>query len=494
MDELSTNLFYILPEIIIVLTAVVIIFIDLMFKDKRYLPQVSALGILGAIFLACYLWVSGNTGYSFGGMLITDKFSIFLKLLVLISTLIVILGTMDYVGRLKRFQGEYYTLILFAAFGMMLLTSAVELITIFVVLEIQTFSFIALTALEKKNRSFEAAIKYLLLSAIATCVMLYGMAMFFGFTGTTFLIDMSTVLSGNILDPSNGSNLVIITASIFILSGFIFKIAGFPFHSWVPDVYEGAPTPVTGYLSVASKAVGVGILMRVFYVTFENSLGLNWIEWPTILSGLSVLSMFFGNLVAIKQTKLKRMLAYSSIAHAGYIFLALTYLSDNEMNLFSGTSVLFYLTGYAFTNLLAFMVITIVSNSDQNENINSLDGLYKRSPFLAGCMALSLISLTGLPPTGLFFGKIYIFYGAVESGYWWLALLGVLNSFISAYYYLRPIRFIYSDGKAASNILEKRTHVYSKIALMISVLGILILGLLPFWLFGFAESAVISLI
>ncbi|MFL2640790.1 MAG: NADH-quinone oxidoreductase subunit N [Dehalococcoidia bacterium] len=487
---MDINFTYILPEIILTFTAVIAIFLDLLIYQKRILALVCASGTAFALLFTLILVVNQTTGYSFNGIYVIDNFALFIKTVVLASTLIVLLASGNYVNRLKTFQGEYYSLTLFAALGMILLPSLTEFITIVIVLEIQTFSFIALTALSKETRSLEASLKFLLLSAVATCILLYGMSFIFGLTGSTFFSEIGSSLSN---DFEGETKFLGVVGALLILGGLAFKIASFPFHTWVPDVYQTAPITTVAYLSVASKAVGFALIIRFFYVVFGEQL--NIINWTTIIICLSLASMVYGNFVAMSQQNLKRMLGYSSIAHAGYLMISLALIGIPGAIEASGSSILFYLTAYAATNLAAFIAIALLAQFSDSEKISDLEGLGARLPLIAVGLTVSLVSLIGLPPTGLFFGKIYIFFAALENGYWWLALAGVLNSFVSAYYYLRPVRLMFkaSENDSAEYESTSKSNVLGNASLVFSASLVILLGVLPFWVYNLAEKAIISL-
>lgn len=495
---LNIDFLHLAPELILGLVAITVVLIDLVLRDKRILAWVSGLGALASAAAVIFLWTSGVSGTSFSDIVVIDAFGLFFKLLVLAATFLIVLASPDYVRRLERFQGEYYGLILLAAVGMMLIASLTELISIFLALEIQTFALVALTTLLKDSRSVESGLKFLLVSAVATAIMLYGMALLFGLTGTTFLTGIAATVQGTVIASAVGDNLALVLAAVLLLAGFGFKISSVPFQMWVPDVYEGSPTPVAAYLSVASKAAGFAVLLRVFYVVFGQT-GLEWLNWQVLIGVLAVVSMTFGNIVAIAQTNLKRLLGYSTIAHAGYILVgvaALEYKGEESFEL-ATSGVLFYLGAYTLSNVAAFIAIVALTNRSGSENVKDLSGMAARAPFVAFILALALVSLMGLPPTGLFIGKVYLFYGAVQSGLWWVALAGVLNSFISAYYYLRPIRAMYVGEQETldeGTTTQASPSLALRASLSISMVGILILGIVPVWLIDRATEAARTLL
>ena len=447
-SSLGIDFGHLAPEIILTLTAIAVVLLDLVARDKRILAWLSIAGVVVAGAAAVWLWTSDASGSSYSGVVITDLFGTFFKLVVLGGTLLALLFSPAYVDRrLSRFHGEYYGLLLLATVGMMLLVSMGELISIVLALEIQTFALVALIALLKDARSTESALKFLLLSAVATAVMLYGMAILFGLTGTTFIADMPGVIAERVAEGGIANNLALILAGVLIIVGFGFKISSVPFQMWVPPVYEGAPTPIVGYLSVVSKAAGFAVLVRLFIIAFGES-GLEALDWPLLIGALAIASMTIGNIVAIVQTNIKRLLAYSTIAQAGYILIGVAAMGNGAPNVFelATSGVLFYLAAYTLSNLAAFGAVIALTPPNDDDSIENLTGGFARSPFAAIVLSVALISLVGLPPTGLFVGKIYLFYGAVQGDLWWLALAGALNSFVSAYYYLRPARRLWQSG------------------------------------------------
>ena len=337
-----------------------------------------------------------------------------------------------------------------ATSGMMLLASATELITIYVALELTALPTAALAAFLRDGRSAESGMKFLILSAVSSAVLLYGMVFIYGFAGTTSLTviaqQIDAMLSGGMLNPAAafGDSPALLFGITLFIAGFGFKISSFPFQFWAPDVYEGAPTPITAFLSVASKAAGFAVLLRILYIAFPmDALSENW---AAIFAVLSVASMTFGNLVAIRQNNIKRMLAYSTVAHAGYVMVGLAAFASGEADIGS-SGMLFYLGGYVATNLLAFGAVIAISNRIDTDEIEgpgqSYRGMARRAPLLAATLGFAMISLTGIPPTIGFMSKIYLFGAAVEADLAWLAVAGMVNSVISAYYYLRVVKVMF---------------------------------------------------
>jgi len=484
------NFELLIPELILAGTAIVVILLDLVIKSKWWLAAVSIAGIVVSAGFAIAMW-GGSSQSIFNNMLAVDNFAIFFKLLFLVIAALVILASTDYVSKLARFQGEYYALVLISALGMMLMAATTELISIYIALELTSISLYVLVGFLKDPKSTEAALKYLLLGAVASAVLLFGMALIFGFTGQTQLGDIAAAiqsmsLSGVLASPG------LIAGIVLIIAGFGFKIAAVPFHMWVPDVYEGAPTPITAYLSVASKAAGFAILLRVFFSAFGLPTWLS-LDWGMVFAIMAAVGMTVGNIIALSQTNIKRMLGYSSIAQAGYLMVGLAtvgfvspVLSDSSA--FAGQSgLLFFLASYALTNLGAFIAIIAISNKLDSDLIADYTGMVKRAPLLALALTLCLISLIGMPPAAGFMAKFYIFSGAVQQGLLWLVIIAVINSVISAYYYLRVVKVMWL-GKPAS-ATRVPSSIALRVALALSCLGVLIMGIIPGFMMKLAEMA-----
>ena len=479
------NLALIAPEISLLTTAVIVILLDLFVQRKNILAVVSLAGLALAFGFTIHLWGSSPQA-AFGNMMVVDKFALFFKLLFLISAALVILASTDYILRFDSFQGEYYALVLLATLGMMLISAATDLISIFVALELISISFFALVGFLKDAKSTEASLKYMLLGAIASAILLYGMAFVFGFTGNTQLGNISnTIFNMSLATAAAAPGLML--GLILIIVGLGFKIAAFPFQMWVPDVYEGAPTPITAFLSVASKAAGFAIILRIFYNAFSFPIWLSH-DWGMIFAILAAIGMTVGNVVAIPQTNIKRMLAYSSIAQAGYLIIGIAAMGFSKALTYTGQSgVLFFLAGYAVTNLGAFIAVIAISNKVGSDRISDYDGVLKRSPMLALALTLCLISLTGIPLTAGFMAKFYIFSGAVQNHLLWLVIIAVLNSVVSAYYYLRVVKVMwFNEPKFEGKV---STSFGLRLALGISCLGVIWLGVLPNYGMKLAEMA-----
>ncbi|MBM2832123.1 MAG: NADH-ubiquinone oxidoreductase chain [Dehalococcoidia bacterium] len=436
--------------------------------------------------LALSLW-SGEVATAFNGMLVLDGPALFFKFLFVVSAGLVILSSADYVRRFQRFQGEYYALILLSATGMMLMAATRELLSIYVSLELTSISLYVLAGFLKDEKSSEAGLKYLLLGAIASAVLLYGMALVFGITGTTSLAAIAERISALSLSGLAGTP-ALLMGVILIVAGLGFKIASVPFQMWVPDVYEGAPTPVTAYLSVASKAAGFAVLMRVFFTAFGPPLEIG-ASWGLLLAVLSLLTMTVGNVAAIAQTNIKRMLGYSSISHAGYLIVGVAAMGlGSAADVWSRSSVLFFLASYTFANLGAFTAIIAISNKTGSDEISDFSGMAKRAPVLTLGMSLCLLSLLGLPPTAGLIAKVYIFNAAVHQGLMWLVVAAVINSVISAFYYMRVVRIMWLGTPSSEEKVPSSGAL--RAALVISCLGVLLLGILPGVFIRLAEAAV----
>ena len=474
------------PELSLLVFALVVILLDLFISQKKVLAGVSIVGLIVSAGFALAMW-GAPTVDIFYGMLAVDRFGLFFKFLFLAAAGLVILASQDYVSKFERFQGEYYALVLISALGMMLLTAAADLISIYVALELSSISLYVLASFLKDQKSSEAGLKYLLLGAVASAVLLYGMALVFGLTGQTCLVCISDVIRGmpiaGLLDSP-----ALLLGIILMVAGFGFKIACVPFQMWVPDVYEGAPTPITAYLSVASKAAGFAVILRVFFVALGAP---DWLslDWGILLAILSAITMTVGNVVAIVQTNIKRMLGYSSIAQAGYLMVGLATVGMAVgADALGQSGLLFFLMSYTVTNLGAFIAVIAISNKIDSDQIDDYTGMGKRAPLLALALTLCLISLTGLPPTAGLIAKIYIFSGAVNHGLLWLVIIAVINSCVSAYYYFRVVKVMWMGAPASEERVPSSWAL--RTALALCCVFVLLLGVVPGSFVGIAEAAV----
>ena len=485
------NLQLFAPEITLAAFAVVVILLDLFVERKGLLAVVAILGLLASGGFALSMW--GATGTIFResnvAVIAADNYAIFFKVLILGIAVLVIMATTDYASKLARFRGEYYALIMTAAIGMMVMAAGADLIAIYIGLELASISLYALSGFLKEQRSSEASLKYLLLGATASAVLLYGMALVFGLTGHTDLAGIAAQIQGLSFDRL-ASNPTLLLGIVLIAAGFGFKIAAAPFHMWVPDVYEGAPTPITAYLSVASKAAGFAVILRVFYTAFGSPNALST-EWGGLFAALAAVSMTLGNVAAIPQTNIKRMLGYSSIAQAGYLMVGLaaaaTWPGASSGEVFGGSGILFFLAGYALTNLGAFIAIIAITNKLNSDVISDFAGMGKRAPVLAAALTLCLVSLIGMPPAVGFMGKFYVFASAVQRDLLWLVIVAVINSVISAYYYLRVVKVMWFNEPASQEKVASSGVL--RLALGVACLGVLLVGVMPSSIMKLAETA-----
>ncbi|MAV16055.1 MAG: NADH-quinone oxidoreductase subunit N [Candidatus Marinimicrobia bacterium] len=454
MSNLSSLKFF-WPELLLSATALIAIVADL-FYDRKNSYKVSYWALGGLLLTLFILRSFGGNSISelFMGTMALDPFSEFFKILIVLSTIIVILMSFNS-SELKDYRkGEYYTIMLIMAFGLVMMTSAIDVLMFYVAIEIVSImSFFLAGYLKKNPYSNEASLKYVIYGAFSSGIMLYGLSILFGLTGETNFFEIKKVVSS--LGPD--SNLALILSIVFITVGLGYKISAVPFHFWTPDVYEGSPTSITAYLSVAPKAAGFALILRFFNIVFgsgeamssENWLALNGLPWPFLFAVLSAATMTIGNLVAIQQESVKRMLAYSSIAHAGYMMMAIPVMSQSGIY-----GIMIYLFMYMFMNLGAFFVVMFVQDETGGENFQNFNGLGWKMPFLGIVMTLYMVALTGLPPTSGFVGKFYIFAAVIEAGnqYYWLAFVGVINSVVSLYYYIRVVRHMYFIGERSESV------------------------------------------
>ena len=496
----SFDLLIIAPEIAVLLAALLVMVVDLFLPDeqKPRLAWLGLVGVLAAAGLAYYIWDGSDAVLQ--DMLAADGYALFFHLAILAAAGLALLFSFDYVRRSGLPQGEYYALLLLSTAGMMLMAAAVNLMTIFIALEILSLALYALVGLDRgRRRSGEAALKYFLLGALASGFLLYGMALVYGQTGTTSLAGVREAVAqpGRLEGPAA---LLLVGLGLMIV-GFGFKVALVPFQMWTPDVYEGAPTSVTAFMSVGAKAAGFAALGRVALYAF----GTQQDAWWWVLAVLATLTMTLGNLAALRQTSVKRMLAYSSIAHAGYVLVGLT--AGNTL----GTSgMLFYLLAYAFMNVGAFGLLIAAARFDRlsdevdpggpqpGESLESFAGLATRKPGLAVAMTLFMLSLAGVPPLAGFMGKLYVFGAIVQADLAGLAVVGVLNSVISAYYYLRVVVYMYMrPGPAPAPDTTPAPFSVSpalQVGLGLAAAAVVILGLWPGPILDLARVAAASLL
>jgi len=453
----------ILPEIALLVLIFVVFTVDLVIDDKRrgVLAWVTVAGLLITLLIAGFLARPGAEAETlWGGMLRHDWLAYVSKLIFLFGALLATLFTLN--SDDIRFKGEFYVLLLTSTLGMTLMGASADLIMLFLSIETTSIPLYVLAGfLTEEDKSIEAGFKYLLFGAMTTAVMLFGFSLLYGFAGSTGLEQIAAAIGdGQVPVPALAG------AALLVLVGFGFKVAMAPLHFWAPDVYEGAPTPITAFLSTASKAAGFVVLTRVMLVAFPAVQA----EWRTLLAIGATLSMTIGNLVALSQTNIKRLLAYSSIAHAGYALLGVVAASE-----LGAASVVYYFLVYVVTNMAAFGVVVVVSRVVHSDEIADYAGLSRRAPGLALVMLLAFLSLAGIPPLGGFIAKVLVFAAAVEANYVWLAVVGVLNAIIGLYYYLIVLKVVYLDpskdeGKA---LPTPRPHAAG---LLVSIVLLILMG------------------
>lgn len=467
-----------LPTIIIG-WAMALLMLDLFLSRPRTIGILALLGVIATAIAGVFLWDVDRTG--FNDMVVQDRYSLYINWILLAATALTILISLNYLPRVGLERGEYYPLLLFATGGMLLLAQANDLIIFFLAIELLSITLYILTGFSyPRLSSGEAAMKYLLLGAFAAGFLVYGIALVYGITGQTALPAIATAISTGALD---GPTSILLAGMGLLIIALGFKVAVVPFHTWTPDVYEGAPTPVTAYMSVATKAAAFAALFRLLVSAFPDLAN----EWQPVLAVLAVLTMIVGNVVAIMQSNLKRMLAYSSIAHAGYIMLAII-ASGSQ----GATALLIYLLAYALTNIGAFAVaLSLELRGEERGELTRLNGLASHQPLLAAAMALFMISLAGVPPTAGFVAKFAVFQAAWQSGFAWLAVVGVITSVISAFFYLRVIVLMYMGEPVA----EERAIMPAPLVAGLAVAAVLTLlvGVLPSPLLDIAQRSLLAM-
>lgn len=481
-SDLIKSVSFFKPETTLTVGIILAILFDLIFKKSKYIAGYIALAtlVVSGVFL---LQQSGTEVKAFQNLLVVDSFGIFMKLIVLLSSIIVMVFSF-FSKELDPKQsrlGEYFTLLLGMAFGMFLLVGSSNLIMIYLSIEIMSISSYILAGYTREiKRASEASLKYVIFGAVSSAIMLYGMSLLFGLAGSLNLFDINKALVAGSLN-----NVVVIVSGIMILAGFGYKISAVPFHFWTPDVYEGAPITITAYLSVASKAAGFAVMLRFFKTAFVDAsfAGDAWhlvgsFNWHSVIAVLSILTMTVGNLVALWQDNLKRMLAYSSIAHAGYLLMAVSVLDNTGVS-----AVMIYFLFYMIMNLGAFFIIQLIADKINSEDIKDYTGLGHKYPLIGVALTIFLVSLTGLPPTAGFIGKFYVFTAVVEGGYIWLAVIGVLNSVVSLYYYMKVVRNMYLRQEETASEKVKFSPIAVAIVIALAV---------PTLLFGVYFSSIVE--
>lgn len=475
----TSDLFLIYPEIVLTATLIVVVLFDLFFKrSQAWLPVLSLAGILTAFILIVLQFGTNLPAFEYStknNLLSIDNLSTYFKGIILLSSFFVVLFSIfsSEVKSCKDRHGEYYSLLIGMIIGMFFLVSSNDLILIYLSMELLSLSSYVLAGFVKNSiRNSEASLKYVIYGSVSSGIMLFGISLLYGLTGTTNLNEINTILRG-----ASTIDITFIISTFMILAGFGFKISVVPFHFWTPDVYEGAPITITAYLSVASKAAGFAVLIRFIKAVFFSGISqggywnlLTYFDWQSVLVLISIVTMTLGNFSALWQDNLKRMLAYSSIAHAGYILLGVAVLSDQGI-----TAVLIYFAIYMFMNLGAFLIVMLIANKIGSENIDDYKGLGYSIPFLGTALAIFLVSLTGLPPTAGFIAKLYLFIALVDAKMIVVAIIALLNTVVSLYYYIRVLKNMYLVRD-----LSKSVHIELKPLSFITILLLVI----PILLFG----------
>jgi len=466
----GVNMIVILPELVLFAFAILVMVADMTSNDKQdglrgLLPWIALIGV-GVTTLVCMVnW--GTPVVSFQGAAIIDTFAMGVKLIVLVATALAILLSVNYMPRVNKQVGEYYTLLLLCAVGMMVMGSATDLMVVFLALETFSLALYIMCSLNRSNpRSSEAGMKYLLLGAFASAFFVYGAALVYGATGSTQYATIATALTNG-----TGQLGLLYPGIALLVVGFGFKVSLVPFHMWTPDVYQGAPTPVTAFMSVGTKTAAFAAFIRLFLSAFPTEQA----TWSWMLAILAVVTMTLGNFAALRQLSLKRMLAYSSIAHAGYVLVGLVGGTPDSAN-----AAIFYLFSYAFMNIGAFAVIIVLERANEEDALqNRAAGIAKRWPMLALVMAIFMFSLTGVPPLAGFFGKLFVFKAAVDGGFGWLAAVAMINSAVAAYYYLRITVSMYLEEPNGETMTEMPTRTTINIGLAVAAVFTIVIGLYP---------------
>ena len=479
------------PEISVAGLGVLVIIADLILSKKTPLIWLVVIGLAVPLALTLTLWFdTPDSEIGVFGTVTADRMALFFHFLLIGTTAAVIVAAATYSRKFVGFQGEFLSLMLLSVSGMMLLVASRDVITAYIALELSALPAAALAAFLRTDRSLEAGLKFLLLSALSSAVLLYGLVYLYGATGTTDIALMLESINDMTADGDRafGSSAIMLGV-VMVVAGFGFKMAMAPFQMWVPDVYEGAPTPVVAFLSIASKSAAFAIVLRVLY----TALGTEDLaaDWSVFIAILAAITMTAGNLLALSQQNIKRMLGYSTVAHAGYLLVGLAAVagnSDSDDFIAGPQGVLFYLVAYAVTNLAAFFAIIAITNKTGSDMISGFAGMARRAPLLSILLALGLLSLLGIPPTAGFVGKVFVFSAAVDSGLAWLAVIGVINAVISAFYYLRVVRTMFLDEPESEERVTADIPVWA--ATLVASAGLLVFGIAPSSLLEFARNAV----
>jgi NADH-quinone oxidoreductase subunit N len=482
-NTMVDDLILLIPQFVLVFAGIALMLLE-PFTAPAHKSRMARIAVVAAAVAAFSLgsqW-RDNPHTILNGMFIVDNFSLFFQWLFLVILGVSVIMSMKFNERESINRGEYYSLLLFACSGMSLMVSSSDLILTFIGIEILSIATYVLAGFKKNDiRSNESSLKYFLLGSFATAFLLYGIALIFGSTGSTNYQAISELVNATL--EGNYQTTTLIGMGL-LLVGFSFKIALVPFHSWAPDVYEGAPTPVTAFMTVGPKAAGFAALMRILV----EALPFMADAWVTILWCLAILTMVLGNVVAVLQTNVKRMLAYSAIAHAGYILVGIVTNSDTGFS-----AVLFYLVAYTIMNLIAFSVILSISGiGDTRVYLDDYAGLARKAPFAAAALSLSLVSLAGIPLTGGFIGKFYLFSAAIQKGYVGLAVIGVLSSVVSVFYYFRLLVYMYMKEPEETTPAPEPMSLLIQIIIVMGVIGILWLGIFPDHVLSLADYSILA--
>jgi NADH-quinone oxidoreductase subunit N len=469
----------VLPELILTLTGFILMLLEAGRDEEgnNLFAPLSLLGLAGALVAALY--AQGQAGYAFQNMLIVDGFATFFRVLVIGVGMLTVLASAQYLTRERAQSGEFYSLLLFSIVGQSIMAASNELIMIFIGLEISSIAtYVMAGYLRDDRRNNESALKYFLLGSFATAFLLYGIAWVFGTTGSTNLETIRKVLSDATVAPAT---ILTGTAAALMFVGFAFKVSAAPFQVWTPDVYQGAPAPVTAFMSAGPKAAAFAILLRVYMTAFEPIAS----RWEPIVWICALLTMIVGNFAALTQTNIKRLLAYSSIAHAGYVLVAVA--AHSQIGI---AAAMFYLAAYSFMNVGAFAAVShLARKGERYVGVEDLAGLGQKQPLIAAMLSIFLLSLIGVPLTAGFFGKFYIFKAALDSKLIWLTVLGLLNSAVAAYYYLRIIVVMYMQEPGESTETLEPMSGGIRFAVIASAVGTIVLGVLPSLVLDFASKS-----
>lgn len=493
----ASDVLAVVPELILLAAACALVLMEAFLKtggegsvDRTAMVAVALTGLLASAGVALGLW--GEERLTFSGMLVLDQWAVFFKVLFAVGAALTVLMSPGYLEAHRRHLGEYYALLLFAVIGMDLITAARDFVLLYVAVELMAISCYLLAAFFRyRVRSNEASLKYLVTGSFASALLLYGVSLVYGLTGSTGYLNSGEVLasSGGIGEGATGTGVVFAMALVAI--GLAFKVSAVPFHMWTPDAYQGAPTPVAAFFSVGPKAAAFAAIMAAFILAFPGTVG----EWGVLFLVLSVLTMLVGNVYALVQTNVKRMLAYSSIAHAGYMLTGIAAMGWSG-NSYPGQGVLVYLVAYTFMNLGAFGVLAYLKAQVPGKfdySLNYFAGLGRRSPLAAVLFTVFLISLTGIPGTAGFIGKFYVFSGVVWADLWWLAVIGVLLSAVSAYYYLRVVMYMFFREPEEEYTVRESISGGLAASLWVSAVATVAIGIAPAWLWDAAVGAFATL-